>query len=564
MSWRGSSRRNSSWGSCPGTSGSSRTPRTSRGREVEPVLATLCANADEDTRLAAVNAIGWRARRRTGPVEPLLKALRHKDATTQFVAAEGLARVGRSEGLAVLLSGLESIDDVTLRQRAVLALGELADARAVDTLLKLAGEDGHALQEAAAEAIGHLGKSGRAEEVAKALERLARSPQQGVAVRALAGLRHLNTVAGWRIIRAKVKDASWRVKEAACEQLGYDADPASRAVLLDVLRTDAYRGTVGAALDAALKLLGADSLEPFYAAVENWQHSDAELGRSELVPLDIVCDKGDALRLLAIFPRCSPDLQERIESALSARPNVPAAEATEALTHADDATVRLAARLLAGATGPPAAATKALAEALKVWRAKWAERRQAFDRTGDRRPLDAASACLQTLLWAATRLGAAGDAAAELAAARPDDPLAKPLRLDALRLLASAAPLPKKALTAVGSAVGRRRRRCPNARVGGAGGRRPGALGEATGFAPLRPADVQPRRGVGRFPERGGAAGGGEGQPAVGGAARPDSLEGRGGGRGGGARPQGARGGAARRGRGPGVHGRCCGGNCTF
>ena len=425
-----------------------------RGTDVDPVLASLCAHADEDVRRAAVTVAGWRAKHRGGPVEPLLKAVRHKEPTTQFVAAEGLARVGRAEGLPVLLSGLEYVDDVSLRERAVLALGELADPRAVDALLKLAADDGHALQEAAAEAIGHLRKAARAEEVGKMLDRLARSPRDGVARRALIGLRHFDTVAGWRVIRAKAKDKSWWTRRVACEQLGYDPDPATRPLLLDVLRTESDGDVAGVALDSAVRLFGADSVEPYYAAVENDEAAADPLGHSDLVPVDVVCDRGDPLRLLDLFPRCSPEVKERLEASLTGRPAVPVAEATAALGHAHDATVRLAARLLAGATNPPPASGQALAAALQKWRVVWNDRRAAFDRTGDRAPLDRATACLQALLWAASRLGAAGDAPADLATARPDDPLAKPVRLDALRTLASVSPLAKRALAALETLAG--------------------------------------------------------------------------------------------------------------
>ncbi|MBN9521224.1 HEAT repeat domain-containing protein [bacterium] len=148
--------------------------RWCRGAEVDEPLALLTANPDPELRREAVTALGWRFKKRGAPADALLRALKHKDATTQFLAAEGLARGGRADGINVLLSAIDYLDDVGLRARAVLALGELGDARALDVLLRLAGEDGHALQEPAAEAIGHLRRSPDAEKIGRLLERLAK------------------------------------------------------------------------------------------------------------------------------------------------------------------------------------------------------------------------------------------------------------------------------------------------------------------------------------------------------------------------------------------------------
>jgi ParB family chromosome partitioning protein len=411
--------------------------RVSRGHDVDPALSTLTANPDEGVRHAAVQAVGWRAKKRGGPVEPLLKALKHKDPTTQFLAAEGLAKAGRTDGIQVLLGGIEYLDDVGFRQRAVLALGEVSDPRAVDVLLKLANENGHALQEAAAEAIGHLRRSPKAEEIGKTLERLAKSPMQGVMQRALVGLRWFDSASGWQIIRAKAKDPSWRVRQTANEQLGYDVDPTTKELLLERLRTDTDNDATGAALDSALKLFGADSLEPYYAALVNHRFADYALGKQRLNPIEKVTEKGDPLRVLDLFPKCSTDIQQKLEASLTTRKEVPAKEAAAALGHADDATVRLAARLLAKATKPTPDMKKAAGEAVARWWKEWQARRAKYDRRliplGD---LDKAGQCLRVLFWTAKQLEALGDEVHEVVSSRANDPLAKGVRLDALRTLA--------------------------------------------------------------------------------------------------------------------------------
>ncbi|HYT91801.1 MAG TPA: HEAT repeat domain-containing protein, partial [Gemmataceae bacterium] len=194
--------------------------RWSRGPDVDPVLAALSSHPNEALRQTAVEALGWRLRKRKGSADPLLKAVGHREPITQFLAAEGLARAGRAEGLNVLLASVEFQSDLRNRQRAVRALGELSDLRALDTLLRLASEDGHALQEEAAEALGHLGKSDKAEEIFKLLERFARG-QGGVAAMALKGLRWLNTHAGWQMIRTRATDPTFPRRDIAVDLLGY-------------------------------------------------------------------------------------------------------------------------------------------------------------------------------------------------------------------------------------------------------------------------------------------------------------------------------------------------------
>lgn len=427
--------------------------RWCRGPEVDEPLALLASNPDDDLRNEAVQALGWRLKHRGAPAELLLRALRHKDPTTQFFAAEGLARAGRAEGIGVLLSAVEYLDDVQLRWRAVLALGELGDVRAVDVLLQLAGEDGHALQEPAAEAIGHLRRSPEAEKIGRLLERLAKGTG-GIALRALVGLRWFGSEAGWKLIRQRTADRqNWIVRKTAVEQLGHQDEPANRDLLLKLLQTDPDGDVVTAAYNAARRLCGRDSLEPHYALI---QHPDARelIDGSDLSDeriLDAIHRRGEPLRLLQLFPRCSSEVQTQLEASLLGRASIPVKEAAAALAHADEGTVRLAARLLGKAGAGDAATKTAVGDALARWSAAWQDRRAKLQRDpSQRETLDRAADCLRGLIWAAGRVGVSPDKVADLAASRPDDPLFKPVRLEAVRCLASGPPS-KGVLTAIES-----------------------------------------------------------------------------------------------------------------
>lgn len=180
--------------------------RWALGPEVNPVLAVLAVHADTEIRQKAVEALGWRLRKRQGPAEPLVKALKHADSVTQFLAAEGLARAGREEGLNVLLAAVDLQPTLPLRQRAVAALGELGDPRALDLLLKIANDPEHILREQAVEALGHLGRSQKAEEILGLLTELARG-EGPLAGGALRGLRWFDHPEGWQLIRKR--DCGW-------------------------------------------------------------------------------------------------------------------------------------------------------------------------------------------------------------------------------------------------------------------------------------------------------------------------------------------------------------------
>ena len=297
--------------------------RWARGKPVDPVLSGLINHANDEVRQKAVEAIGWRLRKRGSEAEPLKKALAHRDTITQFLAAEALAKAGRGDGMNVLLASIDFATDLDIRRRAVLALGELADERALDVLLKLAGEDGHALQEQALEAIGHLGRSQRADEVFKVLERHAKGTA-GIAWRALNGLRWLNTRAAWEVIRARTSDPSCPFWEESVSLLGYNNDPATRDLLLRLLAKEA--DVVEAAMAAARRLWGQDSLEPDYAVVQNEDLDHLDDHEKILARLR---DRGEPRRIFEILPKCPAPVRATLATGLLNRAEPPVAEALQ-------------------------------------------------------------------------------------------------------------------------------------------------------------------------------------------------------------------------------------------
>ncbi|MEO1528680.1 MAG: HEAT repeat domain-containing protein, partial [Planctomycetota bacterium] len=340
--------------------------RWSLGNDVNEVLGLLAVHPDETIRLQVVNAIGWRLHKRNGPAEPLRTALEHRDPNTKFAAAVGLAWGGHDDGMQVLMSGVELMTDLEQRKRGVEALGKLADERALDMLLKLASEDGHALQDTAAEAIGHLAKSDQAEEIFELLKRLLRAGGS-VANRAFVGLRYFDTPSGWDLIREVVKKQlddgeiyRWQVDE-----LGHNDTPETRQLLLDALSTAS--GDI--ALLPARRVFGDESLEPDYAVLRAEYFSDDALVRDQQC-LKRVCEQGEPKRIFDLL--AESQLSEELAAALYARDPAPVAEAVSALESPHQEVVQVAASLIGRSGGKSDA--KKLGSVLEHWIEKWEEK----------------------------------------------------------------------------------------------------------------------------------------------------------------------------------------------
>ena len=411
--------------------------RWARGREVDPALAVLTVYGDNAIRDAAVQAVGWRLRKRGGPAEPLLKTLMHRSPVTQFLAAEGLGRGGRVEGLSRLLAAVDLQEEAVLRERAVQALGELGDPRAVDLLLKIVNDPEHALRPAALEAVGRMGRSAKVHDILPLLEDMAHG-EGSAAAAALRGLRWFDHPQGWQLMRRRALDPKSPLRHIAVELLGYNDEPATRELLLRLLvETDDLR-TLDTALASARRLWGADSLEPDYAGVRNPEVSPDTILFDTFVRR--LQERGDARRLLEILPQLHEEAAERVKGILLGRQPLPVAEAESVTAGRDVLAVGVAAHLL-GRAGA-ASSAPVVAAALRRWWGEWDKGRQEEIRRGAAagRQTDGLHEPLRVLIWAASRLGGADDVLTAIATTRPDIPFDRTLRREAVAALATGKP----------------------------------------------------------------------------------------------------------------------------
>jgi ParB family chromosome partitioning protein len=414
--------------------------RWAQGHQVDSALAVLTVYADDAIRRQAVEAVGWRLRKRKGPADSLIKSLKHRDLLTQFLAAEGLGRGGREEGLSILLAAVDLQSDLALRQRAVHALGELGDARSLDLLLKIVNDPEHALRDEAAEALGRMSRSAKAEEILRLLEDLARG-SGSVARRALRGLRWFDHPEGWQLIRRQAAEPRSVLKLTAIELLRYDDESATRDLLLRLLaRTDDIM-VFDTALASARRLWGEESPEPDYAAVQNtayWAAGDEPPGGVKDLFRRLE-EHGEARRLLEILPRLEAEAAERLESILLKRQPVPVADAQVVLAGPDAMAAGVAAHLLGRASSEAAASSKAIATALRRWWEEWQKGRQEETRRGLAAGALTAPLArpLQNLIWAASRFGVASDTLQAIATTRTDVSFDRALRRSAVAALAT-------------------------------------------------------------------------------------------------------------------------------
>ncbi len=410
--------------------------RWARGAAIDPVLAPLASLPKEETRQAALEAIGFRLRKRGGPAEPLLAALGHPSPLTQFVAAEALARAGRADGIRVLLTAIDLVPELDQRRRAVRALGELGDARALDPLLRLVNEEGHALQEEAAEAIGHLRATPKGKAIEEILLRLA-AGSGGVALSALTGLRWFDSREGWALLRGRAKDDGPRVRAKVAELLAFDADPAGRAALVDRIEKDDDLAVARKAAEALRRWEPEGSLEADYALL-GARFAGLASGVAERLR-----ERGDAARILAALPKIQPDNEDAylrpLVTALLTRDPLPVDAAAAEVASVHDRTAAVAAQIL-GRAGKAAAKAhgKAVTAAIRAAGESWQKARAEVQE--GRREKDALAPVTERyrrLVEAAGKMEVAADEVIAAAALGGDDPLARPVRREAIAALAS-------------------------------------------------------------------------------------------------------------------------------
>ena len=216
-------------------------------RASESILAELVEDRDEEVRVAACEALAFRARYvGDTAVGALSAALRGGRRELVLPTAAGLASQRRAEAFQPLLLVFKA-GEQDERRRAILALGTLGDARAlaeleplVDSKTELEEED-RVLAPDVVEAFGrmlpNLEDAEVADRVRGIVENLAREGDAQMRQRALAGLRWAGDDRSRALLEGFAADRheESNVRAWAVAELGRLANPTSEQVLADVI-----------------------------------------------------------------------------------------------------------------------------------------------------------------------------------------------------------------------------------------------------------------------------------------------------------------------------------------
>lgn len=448
-------------------------------RGAETLLARLAEDREPAVRVAATESLAFRAEHFVGAtIDALASALRGGRRELVLPAAVGLASRSRPEAFQALLLVFKAGEQAE-RERAVVALGQLGDRRALEELepllasnAELAPEDA-ALAPAAAEALGRLlprlrnDDPAHPDEQRRVRDLVVHLASEGAPVlrkRALTGLRHaaaaMSGAEGRHLLERIVADAydELEVRVHAAEELGKLGSPESEAVLADALSED----------DARLRRAAMEALERIFPRqrVENRTRTSLLALRSPYADISakaasFLADEGDPATLVGRLAEIeSDDIRRRLRQGLIRRGACPVNElvavlAGKAASSRGNASAQDSDRALAdaawiagaAATGNLAADARdtlraavaaAVARAAAAWRSLRASLGALTERTSDTDTarLARAEEAWRAGLWAALRLDAdAGRAARDALTSSASPPTPAPVRREALHFL---------------------------------------------------------------------------------------------------------------------------------
>ncbi|AUI86702.1 hypothetical protein BS333_10045 [Vibrio azureus] len=308
--------------------------------DVESNLLQCTHSANDNLVKRVMPYIEWRIRYRSMTADGLEHLLSHANHDIRFFAAETLAKHGRSQGQAILLSSIDLLSDIEMRGRAVIALGYCHQAASFDRLLSLVNDPEHALHAHACEAIGQFaatqeyGDSKQHKQIERKLLNACQHQDWLVRYHALMGCRWLGNTRAWQSIIQAICDDDCDVQERAIYLLRYAPAELAQDLVLAMLACDdlgkwglnnvrLYFDTACSrnTLDTALAL-HPSSADTVYAALfasgVNIEHHANLFGQAEVdhcikhAPVDVLFERLDDMHR-GIYQACLFSLPERTD-----------------------------------------------------------------------------------------------------------------------------------------------------------------------------------------------------------------------------------------------------------
>ena len=403
-------------------------------KPAETLLVRLLDDRDEAMRALACAQLARRivAGMPGASLEPLTRALVGGRRELLLTAAEGLAKQQRPEAFQPLLLAFTAGTDVE-RKRAIAALGQLGDRRALEYLEPLLDQradlpaDDRALAPDAAEALGallpRLTDADERERVRNNMERLAREGVGELRWRTLSGLRRVGDERSRALLERLASDPyeDGTTRQRAAAELGQLGAAASEPVLAGLLHQR----------DASLRKAGLEALRRIYpsdATQVNLLALNSEYAEISQPAARFLARQGDPATLtqrLGVVK--DQQVRQRLRRGLIRRQAF-SRDGLSELLRGDAAATRAEAAWIAGSSGDRDLAG-AMQAALEQAAAGW---RQANERHS-REQADAEAQAWRASLWAACQLQLAVAPAARTALADPRHPVA--VRREAIRCL---------------------------------------------------------------------------------------------------------------------------------
>ncbi len=404
-------------------------------KQAETLLVRLLDDRDEAIRALACAQLAQRivAGMPGASLEPLTRALVTGRRELLLAAAEGLAKQQRPEAFQPLLLAFTAGTEVE-RKRAIAALGELGDRRALDYLEPLldqradlpAGD--RALAPDAAEALGallpRLIDADERQRVRDNLERLAREGVGEPRWRSLSGLRRVGDERSRALLERLASDPyeNGTARQRAAVELGELGNSLSESVLESLLHQR----------DAGLRKAGLEALRRIYpndATQVNLLALNSEYAEISQPAAHFLARQGDPDTLtqrLGVVK--DQQVRQRLRRGLIRRQAF-SRDALGELLRSEAATTRAEAAWIAGSSNDrdlAGAVQAALERAANGWRQ--ADERHLWEQAG------AEAQAWRAGLWAARQLQLTIALAARAALADPRHPVE--VRREAIRCLA--------------------------------------------------------------------------------------------------------------------------------
>ncbi|MBI4821400.1 MAG: HEAT repeat domain-containing protein [Deltaproteobacteria bacterium] len=424
--------------------------------DAEAQLAKLTRDRDPSVRIRAVEAIAFRAEHMGGSIGPLESALLEGRRELVLPAASGLASKGKKEAFQALMLVLKAGQGpepgqagvISERERAILALGTLADPRALPELSTLvaptedATDDVKALAPSAAEAMARMLSKlprDRSNEIRETVESLLAEGRHEVQRAVLSGL----AFSGDDKSRAKIEQVasdpeSSELRRHALTELGKLANAASEPVLAHAIADDDSQ-TAEVAVRALGRVLRGDKTKLALAALD-CPHEEIAGPAARFL-----AERGEPETLARRLPDVKMEaVRRRLTFGLLRRGGAPTS-AIEAVLGRDDASSRASGAWIAGATGDKALAKRVVDSGVASAKAFRAEAKKPKNARDENLPQH--ESAWRNALWAAARLDADAQKLAKDAAEDAEAPAS--VRIEATRVLARNASSNEALLTSL-------------------------------------------------------------------------------------------------------------------